>query len=310
MTTVTVAVVGDREVAAALGKKGTQSDVAMFNQVRDGHQATIVAPVNFPERFPPLLTSVAMADRTVFVVPALTKEFAEIAATLDVVAPPMEIRVGDGVGPEEVRRALKGSSLETTDIRPLQLPELREAVDAWVAPDRPGPVRVRLDHAFPVKGVGAVALGLVRQGSVHAHDALRLYPLDRTVEVRSIQVHDADVREASSGSRVGLALKGIEAEELARGQVLAEPGALKVGPAAELADWRTSRYYRGKLSAGQSLHAGVGLQFVPAKVEALEGNTLRASFDRPVAYEPGDPAFLADLSVTAGPRIVGRGTLR
>ena len=307
MTSVTVAAVGAREIAGALGKKGTASDITLFNAVRDGHQATVLEPTQYPDRFPPLLTVLAMADRTVFVVPGLTKEVAEVAATLDVVRPPeCVVRLGEAVGESELRRAFKGSSLESAPMAPLNLGSLREEIDGWSAPERPGPVRVRLDHAFPVKGVGAVALGLVRQGTLKAHAELRLYPSAKRVEVRSIQVHDVDVREAGCGSRVGLALKGVEVVELSRGQVLAEEGQLRTTTRIDVVDWAKSRYYRGVPAAGQSVQVQLGLQIVPAKWVALDGASGALEADRPIAYETGDPVVVADLSAAAGPRIVGR----
>jgi selenocysteine-specific translation elongation factor len=307
VTAVTVAVVGAREIAAALGKKGTQSDLTLYNAVRDGHQATLVEPSQYPEKFPPLLTALAMADRTVFVVQSLTKEIAEIAATLDVVGVPCEVRLGESVGEPELRRAFKGSTLETVPMATLNLGKLREEIDGWSAPARDGPVQVTIDHAFPVKGVGAVALGFVKQGVVHAHESLRLYPTEKTVEVRSIQVHDVDQREAGAGSRVGLAVKGVEADELSRGQVLAGPNTLTVGNRLEVLDWKKSRYYRGAAATGQTVQVQVGLQIVPGKWAALDGASGTLEVDRPIASEPGTSVIVADLSAAAGPRIEGRG---
>ncbi|MCI4367015.1 MAG: hypothetical protein L3K08_04620 [Thermoplasmata archaeon] len=306
MSSVTVALVGAREIGAALGKKGTQSDLTLFNAVRNGHQATLIEPSQYPEKFPPLLTALAMADRTVFVVQALTKEIAEVAATLDVVGGTIEVRLGESVGEPELRRALKGSSIETVPMAPLNLGLLREEIDGWSAVARPGPVQVVIDHAFPVKGVGAVALGFVKQGVVHAHESLRLYPTERTVEVRSIQVHDIDQKEAAAGSRVGLAIKGVEADELSRGQVLAGPNTLAVGTLLEVTDWKKSRYYRGAAASGQTVQVQVGLQIVPGKWMRLEGTEGTLEVDRPIATEPGSPVHVADLSAATGPRIEGR----
>ena len=306
MSSVTVAVVGAREIAPALGKKGTVSDLTLFNAATEGHQATIIEPTQYPEKYPPLLSAVAMADRVVFVVPGLTKEIGEIAATLDLLEPDCVLRHGPDVGEGELRRILQGSRLEAAPLAPLDLPALRQELQSWRAPTREGRVRVRLDHAFPVKGVGAVALGLVRQGVVRAHEVLRLYPTDREVEIRSIQVHDVDVKEAGAGSRVGLALKGIEADELSRGQVLAPKGDLVVGSAIDVREWRKSRYYRGTPGPGPAINVQVGLQFIPGHWERLEGTSGRIEFDRPAAWEPGDPVLVADLSAPSGPRSAGR----
>ncbi len=307
---ITIALVGSPGVAPELGKKGTSSDVTLYNAVRDGHAVTVIEPTQFPEKFPPLLFALAMADRAVFVVTGLTREIAETAATIPMFDLPMEILLGPSVGEEELRKAFKGSPLETAPARPLDPVKLRAEVDGWESPLRPGPVMVPIDHSFPVKGVGAVALGVVRQGTLKAHDRLRLYPTEKEVEARSLQVHDVDVREAVTGERVGVALKGVEADELARGQILAPVGALSVASSFAGGPLQRSRYYRGAATPGTQLQLLVGLQLVPAKLEEILPDGVRLAADRPVAFRPGERAVLADLSPPSGPRIVGWTTLK
>jgi selenocysteine-specific translation elongation factor len=302
---VTVALLGaNDEQARSFGKKGTQSDVTLYNAVRDGHAATVVVPSQFPEKLPPLLVAIAMADRALLLVNALDRPLAETLATLDLFGPPVTIALGPSIGEEEFRRIVKGTRLEGEATRPLDLPQLRSELDGWSAPFRPGPVRVRLDHAFPVKGVGTVALGLVTQGRLAAHDRLQLYPTERMVEVRSIQVHDANVESADCGERVGVALKDVELDAVARGQVLAAPGSLRASADVSGASPRRSRYYKGSSTTGSSVQLLVGIQLVPAKVTEWSPNSLRLAPDRPVAFAPGDPLVVADLSAAQGPRVV------
>ncbi len=307
---VTVAVVGAVDVAKELGKKGTASDITMFNTIHDDAAITVVEPTQFPEKFPPLLTALAMGDHALLVVTELTRPVAETIATVELASVPTTVVLGPSVGAEELGRALKGGRLASAPQMPLDLPRLREFVDGLVAPPSDGPARVPIDHAFPVKGVGAVALGVVRRGTLRAHEKLRLYPTVKSVEVRSLQVHDIDRKDASVGERVGVALKGIEADELARGQTLAPEGSLTEGTSVALEGFERCRYYRGDAGPGAQLHLSLGLQVVPAVLEELDAGRARVTTDRPVAYAPGDLAFLVDLSVPAGPRIFARGSAR
>jgi selenocysteine-specific translation elongation factor len=306
---VTVAVVGGGGVAKELGKKGTVSDLALFNAVHDDRAITLVEPIQFPEKFPPLLASLAMADRCLLVVTELTRPIAETIATVELVEVPTVLVLGPAVGETEIARAVKGGRLEGAERRPLDLPLLRGMVEGWSAPAVDGPVVVPIDHAFPVKGVGAVALGVVRRGTLHAHDTLRLWPTNKAVEVRSLQVHDVDRKDASCGERVGVALRGVEADELARGQVLAPEGALREGTALVGGPLARCRYYRGDAGPGARLHASVGLATVPVTLDEVGPTGVALTTDRPVAYAPGTVAYLLDLSVPVGPRIVGRTTL-
>ena len=311
MTTgVTVAVVGAPGTAPQLGKKGTSSDLTLYNSVRDGHAITLVEPTQFPEKFSPLLVTLTMAHHALLVVETLSRAVAETIATLELVDVPTTIVLGGSVGDAELTRALKGGRLESAPRLPLDLPRLREAIEARRAPAAPGPVQVPIDHAFPVKGVGSVALGVVRQGTLRVHDKLRLWPSPTLVEVRSIQVHDIDRKDAESGERVGLALKGVEADELSRGQILAPPGALLEGATLVGGPLARCRYYRGNADAGARLNVVAGLQSAPAILESASAEGVRIAADRPLVFAPDTPAYLLDLSVGAGPRIVGRTLLR
>jgi len=307
---VTVAVVGAPDVAKELGKKGTSSDVTLFNVVHDDLAVTLVEPTQFPEKFSALVTALAMADRCVLAVTELSRTVAEAIATVDAGEVPTTIVLGPAVGDGEVAKILKGSRLESAPRIPLDFPKLRDLVESWKAPQVDGPVRVPIDHAFPVKGVGAVALGVVRRGTLRAHEKLRLYPTAKEVDVRSIQVHDVDRKEAACGERVGLALKGVEADELERGQVLAPAGTLSAGTALSGEPLVRCRYYRGDAGPGAAVHAAVGLEVVPAELDALSSSEVKLTTDRPIAYAPGTSAFLIDLGVPTGPRIVGRTVLR
>ena len=309
MRGISVALLGARGLGAELGKKGTESDITQYHRVSDDHAQTHNEPTQYPEKFAPLLYAIALSDRAVLAVTALDRAVAESAATLDLAEIPTEIRYGPGVGAEELRRALRGMRIGEAPMAPLDLLALRdELASAAVAPVD-GPVTVRLDHAFPVKGVGTVALGFVARGTLRAHESLRLYPTDKTVEVRSIQVHDVDVREAPSGSRIGAALRGVEVDELSRGQLLAPEGALRAGAELRGAQGRRSPYYRGDFGEGATVHALVGAQFVPAIVSASAGDAITVTTDRPVAWSPGERLLLADLNAPGGSRAIGRWTL-
>jgi len=305
-TAVTVAVVGASDIAKELGKKGTVSDVTMFNAIHDEHAATLVEPTFFPEKFPPLLQALAMSDRCLLTVLELNRAVAEAIAVVDLADTPTTVVVGPAVGETELGRVLKGSRLETAPRVPLDYPHLRALLEEWAAPVVDGPVEVPIDHAFPVKGVGSVALGVVRRGTLRAHERLRLFPTPKEVEIRSIQVHDVDRREAACGERVGVSLKGVDAEELARGQTLAPAGSLVAGPSVTGGPLARCRYYRGDAGPGAQVHVALGLQVVPATLDRLDAQGVGLTADRPIAGRAGALAFLLDLSVPAGPRILGR----
>jgi selenocysteine-specific translation elongation factor len=306
---ITIAVVGASDIAKELAKMSTQSDVTLYHLLLEARALSIVEPSQYPEKFASLLYALALSDRAILVAKSLDRNLAETAATLDLFELPVEVRYGSEVGREELGRAFRGLRLAEAPIGPLDLVKLREELSGLSRAPSPGPPIVVIDHYFPVKGVGTVALGFVRQGVLEPHVELRLYPSARVVEVRSVQVHDVDVQEAESGERVGLALKGVAVDELARGQLLAPEGTLQVATELHGRGGRKCPYYRGDLVVGAHLQALIGAQLVPADITALDGSSGTFETDRPVAWRPGDLVVLADLSAPQGPRCVGRYTL-
>ncbi|MEF8821217.1 MAG: GTP-binding protein [Halovenus sp.] len=81
-----------------------------------------------------------------------------------------------------------------------------------------------IDRTYNVTGVGAVASGTIRSGTVEQGDELLLGPMPdgrfRAVEVRSIEMHYHRVESAQAGRIVGIALKGVDESEIDRGMVL------------------------------------------------------------------------------------------
>jgi selenocysteine-specific elongation factor len=106
------------------------------------------------------------------------------------------------------------------------LDDLRAALAALAVHERStdDATRLYVDRVFTLQGVGTVATGTLWSGSVGAGDLLRAEPAGKVVRVRSAQVHDAPVERAQAGQRVAVNLPTVERRELARGDVLVEPG--------------------------------------------------------------------------------------
>ncbi|MFB6134726.1 MAG: GTPBP1 family GTP-binding protein, partial [Halanaeroarchaeum sp.] len=87
-----------------------------------------------------------------------------------------------------------------------------------------GDFELYVDRSYKVTGVGAVASGTVKSGSVDVGDQLQLGPFHdgsyRDVEVRSIEMHYHRVDHAEAGRIVGIALANVRASDLERGMVL------------------------------------------------------------------------------------------
>ena len=113
--------------------------------------------------------------------------------------------------------------------------------------------------------------------------------------IKSIQIQDKNYNEASTFSRVGLALKGIKSEELERGMILSN-GDLNVSDEIIL-DIKWNTYLNKKVSAGERYQLNIGLQTISCKIIEKEDNKLTLKLMKPVVYEKNDEkAVLLDGS--------------
>ncbi|WP_144927219.1 GTPBP1 family GTP-binding protein [Halorubrum salsamenti] len=128
--------------------------------------------------------------------------------------------VGDGVVPLLRTSAVTKEGIGTLD-------RLFETLPKRATPER-AEFRMYVDRSYKVTGVGAVASGTVNSGTVEAGDELLLGPMAdgsfREVEVRSIEMHYHRVDKATAGRIVGIALKGVDEEEIERGMALVPRG--------------------------------------------------------------------------------------
>jgi selenocysteine-specific translation elongation factor len=316
MPNLTVAVIGPEGYAGHLGKKGTVSDITFYNQKRDETTVTYIEPSRYPERISSLFFAVSIADMALLVVDEITPVFGECVLMLDTA------RVKKGVlvlrnylSPDQVLPLVKGTAVENYTLEPDDHNHLRELF-AGIAGQQPARGKdlqygsVPVDHHFPVKGVGTVVLGGVAEGKVKVHDQLRVFPTNKVAHVRSIQKHDDDVTEASAGDRVGLALKGVDPEDLDRGYVLSNNPSLVVSGIlngrAELV-----RYWPSPLKEQMVVSLGHWMQFVPAKVAYVNNSgdwrrpevTFRS--EKELIYPPGSTVLIHYLE-GGKLRVVGR----
>jgi selenocysteine-specific translation elongation factor len=260
-----VSVVLGRDLAGALGKKGTVSDVSMYNSKMGDAVLSFVEPSSYPDKIQSLVSSVNMADQALLRIEALDASLAESVGALDMAGLSKGFIIyGSSVNPDAVKPLLAGtvvSSYELVDDQPMAVKERLALLDI----KRDGPVIVQVDHSFPVKGVGTVALGVVKQGVLKRHDNLSILPQKMKVMVKSLQVHDVDMDEAGTCLRVGVALKDIRPEDIPRGSILASEGSVPIVKEFE-AEVTLSKYSPRPIGVGDQFSVNSCLNYVPAKV--------------------------------------------
>jgi selenocysteine-specific elongation factor len=137
---------------------------------------------------------------------------------------------------EEVNEFMRDTFLEQAPVVPVSsvtgqgLPEFVQALDRISADIPPrtssGLFRLPVDRVFSMKGFGTVITGTLASGKVSVGDRVMLYPSGVVSKVRGLQVHNQSVAVAEAGMRTAINFQGLDKSAVARGDVVASPGAL------------------------------------------------------------------------------------
>lgn len=111
--------------------------------------------------------------------------------------------------------------------------KLMEEVDEYIPTpvrDTEHPFLMPIEDVFSITGRGTVATGRVEQGVVKVGDTVELVGLtdeSRQVVVTGVEMFRKQLDQAEAGDNIGALLRGVQREEIQRGQVLAAPGTIK-----------------------------------------------------------------------------------
>lgn len=213
---------GDHDFVRELAKKGTESDITIYNRKTDDVIFSIMVPSMFPDKLSSLTDSIAPVDAAVIHTDSVDKSLGEVIMALDLMGVTQGIVSADQPLSDRISKIIKGTGLSGFSVGNFSTAEVTEKASRFNHRKQGTGTLVIVDHFFTVRSVGTVALGFVVSGNVHKHQDLFTSYGGKKVQIRSIQMQDVDVEEATEGSRVGLALKGIDTDELERGMILSD----------------------------------------------------------------------------------------
>ena len=110
--------------------------------------------------------------------------------------------------------------------------ELMDAIDSYIpTPERASdlPFLMPVEDVFSITGRGTVATGRVERGTVKVQDTVELVGLStetRNIVVTGVEMFRKTLEQAIAGDNIGLLLRGVQRNEIERGQVLAKPGTI------------------------------------------------------------------------------------
>jgi selenocysteine-specific elongation factor len=333
---------GRTSLAANLGKKGTSSDITMYNNDKESRKMVFVDPHSYPKALKPLITALNISEMAILCIPpdGLSRDNPESVHTGECIVALDLLGFKYGIialtrsdsthmhAVDELKKKIKvitaGTSLQDWECISLntnksaknafegvedlkaRINKTAEKIEIEQAEFNKLPARVFIDHAFNVTGKGCVILGVVKQGISNDKSKTKIYPLDKEIEIRSIQSHDVDIESAPTGTRVGMRLKNVQAKDIERGFIISDKEIVSTDYTLEC----TLSKFTKKIEVLNVLHLFVGLQSEPVRVEKILVNgqevkevkpgskcVLLLSGNKKVAYSKQDRFLLANLDL-------------
>jgi elongation factor Tu len=206
--------------------------------------------------------------------------------------------------------AYSGCITELLDVLDTHIPAPLREVDR--------PFQMAVEGVYSIEGLGTIATGLITQGRVAPGDKVEIVGLGDAVEtvVTGVEEFRKPLPEGVAGQNVGLRLRGVKADEIRRGQVLAAPKSIR--PRSK---FRAEVYALRKEEGGRHtpFFGGYKPQFfvrttdvtgvvaLPEGVDmVMPGDNARIEvhLDRPIALEAGSRFAIREGGKTVGSGVV------
>ncbi len=304
MRSINFVVLGEQSIANDFGKKGTITDLTLYDKKESDVIRTWVVPNGFSEKIQPLLQAINIAEYVIFYVASLDRYVGEQIIALDMLGKKNGIISHSyEVDENQFNSMIKGTVLK--NYKKVDSPNIKQELLNFPSITNDGPAQIVIDHCFDVKGVGTVVLGKVMCGTINQYDKLKHLPSGSEIMIKSIQMHDDDMKEAICPARVGLSLKGIKPDEIQRGDVLTIDDTFEVKTEL-LITFNQSPYYKGEISENQMCLLNVGLQIKAAKISSI--SPFKLTLEKPIICKKNDTCLLIKPESTTV-RIIGSGKI-
>ena len=290
-----VSVPVDENLAGFIGKKGSEDGLVFYNRKVEDNTIVAIMPANKEGSMHyNIAESMLIAGQMAISTASVDRLLGEVIVAASLLKKHVLLTDDNDVS-GMVKDLLKDYEVCSRDVLLSRITSEKGQHD--------GELRIDIDKAFPVKGIGTVLLGVVTRGTVRVHDQLH-HSSGKQVLIKSIQSQDVDVQEAGYGCRVGLAVKGIEHDEVDKGDLLcAKPFHKAKAMDAVLV---SSPFSKEKAAQGSRYLAVSNFSRSVCKIDAVDGQNARISLEKPLSVLLGDTFVLIAES---SPRIFASGTV-
>ncbi len=129
---------------------------------------------------------------------------------------------------------IRGSALKALEGDPeaeKQIHALMDAVDSYIPTpvrDTEKPFLMPIEDVFSIKGRGTVVTGRIERGKVKVNEPVEIVGIRPTKQsvVTGVEMFKKSLDEGQAGDNVGILLRGVEKDDVERGQVIAKPGSI------------------------------------------------------------------------------------
>jgi len=192
----------------------------------------------------------------------------------------------------------KGWSKETKEGGKASGKTLFEALDAINPPSRPSDkaLRLPLQDVYKIGGIGTVPVGRVETGTIKAGMVVTFAPAAVTTEVKSVEMHHAQLDAGMPGDNVGFNVKNVSVKDIRRGNVCSDS---KNDPAKEAASFNAQVIvlnHPGEIQKGytpvldcHTAHIACKFSEMLEKIDRRSGKKIE---DNPPKIKSGDAAIV------------------
>ncbi len=225
MNNVCISFFGSDETFKLLGNKATSSDIEFRHYSKGGKVISFVKPLN--DKIKTIIQCVNLSDFVVIELKEINRQLGELILLLDLLNKQglFIIDFNKQFIIEQVKGLTKNTNLSNFEFKIINnnediklLKEQLIKINSSFLSDS----LIILDHAFTVKSVGTVALGFIKGGIIKVKDKFKLLPVNKEVQINSMQSMDVNYKELSIPARVGVSLKNCNLSDLERGSVLSK----------------------------------------------------------------------------------------
>jgi selenocysteine-specific translation elongation factor len=292
---------GNEEALNEVAKKGSETDIRYYNSKIEGSEITFLSPFKFPERIQTLLNAISISNKAIIAVDQIDRSVGEFILSLYYYDIKNLGVIGDESTLSRIRNVTKGTWIEVIPLKPTYEDFLHFISIPTAAPRNRTIVVV--DQTFPVKGVGTVSLGFVMGGIIKKHMQMKSYPSGKNVEIKSIQMQDVDVESSGPFSRVGLAFRNSEVDDVPKGSILFENEELQFTENLRL-NVNINPAVKSRPSVGEKIQINFLFNNLNAEISDISENSYLIDVSRKV---PLIDEIFSLSSLNSNPRIIGAG---